>query len=351
MDERWSEQNKKIQKLLRNNDTFAEGIETLIAFRLELFQQITEVVENYPKEAFFQRPFPDADGYHSKTLAYSVWHIFRIEDIVAHELIAGDEQVFFREGFETAIQSSIITTGNELRGEELEAFSKQLDIPLLYSYAKAVMESTDIILRSLKAKDRKRSIDPSKKERLEKSGCVSKDKDAVWLIDYWCTKNIEGLIKMPLSRHWIMHIEAMQRIKRKLCKLAKKNVDPVAYCGFSCKHCFLTDWCGFCRTDYNTCSFAAIYPDRKCPNMTCCMEKGFDGCYECEDILDCQKGFYVPDNDGAAAAKAQALYIKTHGKKEFLNLQDRLHNKFDFSKTQEILGQDLKEAIRILEEH
>lgn len=27
------------------------------------------------------------DGYHSKTLGYSIWHIFRIEDIVVHEMM------------------------------------------------------------------------------------------------------------------------------------------------------------------------------------------------------------------------------------------------------------------------
>lgn len=38
----------------------------------------------------------------------------------------------------------------------------------------------------------------------------------VWLIDFWCRKNIRGLIQMPLSRHWIMHIEASIRIWNKL---------------------------------------------------------------------------------------------------------------------------------------
>ena len=48
------------------------------------------------------------------------------------------------------------------------------------------------------------------------SHSVSTDEDAVWLIDYWCDKDIGGLIRMPFSRHWIMHIEARCRIKNKL---------------------------------------------------------------------------------------------------------------------------------------
>ncbi len=62
----------------------------LIEFRKVLFQQITWIVEGYPEKAFFQMPFAGVKGYHSKTLAYSIWHIFRIEDIVAHEMIAED---------------------------------------------------------------------------------------------------------------------------------------------------------------------------------------------------------------------------------------------------------------------
>ena len=123
--------------------------------------------------------------------------------------------------------------------------------------------------------------------------------------------------KMPFSRHWIMHIEAMQRIKNKLCKLARKGVDPIAYCGFSCNHCFLSEWCGSCRTAYHVCSFATCMPDKKCPNAVCCQDKNIDGCYECEEIETCTKGFYTPENDGANAAKAQAMFIKKYGKRHF----------------------------------
>ena len=147
-----------------------------------------------------------------------------------------------------------------------------------------------------------------------------------------------------------MHVEAMQRIKNRMCKLERKGVDPVAYCGFSCNHCFLSEWCGSCRTTYNTCSYATVSPDGKCPNAVCCQEKGIDGCYECDLIETCERGFYSPANDGANAARAQAVYIRKHGKKAFLKVHDRLHQKYDFVKAQEILGHDWQEGLRILEE-
>ena len=350
MDKNWSEMNKEMQAMLAKKNTFQEGIEKLLALRKSLFVQITQIVTNFPQEAFWQMPFAGAEGYHSKTLAYSIWHIFRIEDIVAHEMIAEDRQVLFAQGFQEAIHSPLITTGNELSGDGIMAFSKQLNIQELYRYAREVMQSTDQILMNLEHNHLKRKFGEEMIEKLKRSGCVSEAESAVWLIDYWCGKDVLGLIRMPFSRHWIMHIEAMQRIKNKLCKQARKGVDPIAYCGFSCNHCFLGAWCGSCRTAYNVCSFATVSPDGKCPNAGCCQEKGIDGCYECELLENCEKGFYIPSNDGANAAKAQALYIRKHGKKEFLKMQDQLHVKYDFEKTQEILGQDYKEGLRILEE-
>ena len=350
MDKEWSAKNQEIQTLLGKEATYKAAIDRLIAFRGEMLERVGQIVTGYPPEAFYQMPFAGADGYHSKTLAYSIWHIFRIEDIVAHEMIAGDRQVFFAGGFDASIHAPIITTGNELSGEAIAAFSRELNIPALYRYAQETAAATDRILQNLSYADLKRKFGDDMAAKLRDTKCVSDDEAAIWLIAYWCGKDVRGLIKMPFSRHWIMHIEAMCRIKNRLCKTARKGVDPVAYCGLSCNHCFLSEWCGSCRTAYNACSFATVSPDGICPNAACCNEKGIDGCYACDQLETCEKGFYTPSNDGASAARAQSLYIRKHGKQAFLRVQDRLHEKYDFSKTQEILGQDYREGLRILEE-
>lgn len=351
MDKEWSEKNKRMQALLNKKDTFGEAIDLLTGLRAEVFEQITQIWNGYPEEAFYQMPFAGADGYHSKTLSYSVWHIFRIEDIVAHEMIAEDEQIFFRGGYAEKTNAPVITTGNELSGGEIAKFSERLDRRELYRYAKDVLESTDRMLRQLEYGDLKRKFGDGTVQRLKASKCVSEDEKAAWLIGYWCGKDVKGLIKMPFSRHHIMHVEAMRRIKNELCRRARKGADPVAYCGFSCNHCFLSAWCGSCRTKYNACSFATCAPDGKCPNAVCCLEKGYDGCYECGLLETCEKGFYTPENDGANAAKAQALYIRKRGKKAFLQVHDRLREKYVFSKTQEILGKNVLEGLRLLEEN
>ena len=93
MDKGWSEKNKKMQELISKEATFAEGIKLLIELRAELFEQITSIVKTFPTVAFYQMPFGVGEGSHHTTLAWSLWHTFRIEDIVAHELILKYKQI------------------------------------------------------------------------------------------------------------------------------------------------------------------------------------------------------------------------------------------------------------------
>lgn len=220
MNRDWAEKNKEIQNLLGKEKTYKAGIEKLVELRTDLFFQFTCMMNGLPEEAFYKMPFAGAQGYHSKTIAYSFWHIFRIEDIVCHEMIAGDEQVLFAGKYAEKIGAQILTTGNELQGDEIVSFSEALNVKALYEYCKAVMDSSNEVLRGLTWADLKRKFTDEDKAKLHKTGSVSEDPDAVWLIDYWCGKDVRGLLKMPFSRHWIMHIEAAQRIKDKLCKLS-----------------------------------------------------------------------------------------------------------------------------------
>lgn len=218
MNKEWSELNKTMQAQIKKKDTYKDGIDTLLDLRNKLMQVLLSFKENLARENFNAIPFINANGYHCKTIAYSIWHIFRIEDIVAHTLINEDEQVLFSSNYQERINSQIITTGNELINYEIVNFSKQLNLDELYSYISEVKESTERILISLPYDMLKKKISEERKELLKSLGVVSTDKNAIWLIDYWCGKDIRGLIQMPFSRHWIMHIEASLRIKNKIYK-------------------------------------------------------------------------------------------------------------------------------------
>lgn len=218
MNKEWSELNKTMQTQIKKKDTYFDGIDTLFELRNRLMETILSFKNDLSREDYNAIPFINSDGYHSKTIAYSLWHIFRIEDIVAHTLINCDDQIFFSGNYKERINSPIITTGNELVKNEISDFSKQLDIDELYAYILEVKRSTEAILRELTYEMLKQRISAERREALQKMNVVSNDENAEWLIDYWCSKDIRGLIQMPFSRHWIMHIEASLRIENKIGK-------------------------------------------------------------------------------------------------------------------------------------
>ena len=205
-----------MQAQIKKKDTYKAGMDTLLSLRSRLMQTLVSFKEELCREDFHAIPFINADGYHSKTIAYSIWHIFRIEDIVVHTVIKEDEQVFFAGNYQKRINSTIITTGNELMKQQIADFSRQLNLEELYAYIFEVRESTEEMLKRLPYDELKRRIPEERKEYLKSLNVVNDSEKAIWLIDYWCSKDIRGLIQMPFSRHWIMHTEACLRIKNRI---------------------------------------------------------------------------------------------------------------------------------------
>lgn len=224
MNKEWSELNKIVQAQIKKKYTFKEGIHTLFLLRNQLMQTLVSFRDELAREAFDAIPFINADGYHSKTIAYSIWHIFRIEDIVAHVLINEDEQIFTAGNYQKRIHSPITTTGNELVKRQIADFSSQLDLNELYSYVYEVKESTEKMLKNLSYDALKRGITEERKDFLKSLNVVSTDEKAIWLIDYWCNKSIRGLIQMPFSRHWIMHTEACLRIQNQIPRRKQRDI-------------------------------------------------------------------------------------------------------------------------------
>ena len=95
-------------------------------------------------------------------------------------------------------------------------FSKILNIQELYNYAKLVKEKSEKMILELSFENLKTKIPEERKINLQKINVVSLEELSSWLIDYWCKKDVRGLLQMPFSRHWIMHVEACEKIKGKL---------------------------------------------------------------------------------------------------------------------------------------
>ena len=215
MNRGWAEKNKQMQALLKKA-TLKEGIAELLSLRKLLMDEMLSWRSELTTEDYSKMPYMNANGYHSKTIAYSIWHIMRIEDIVVNTLILNCDEILFTNQYLKKINAPIITTGNELVKEEIAEFSKRLDLDALYEYAEAVRQKTDAWLLTISYDDLNTRFSDGDKNRIRNCNVVSTAEEAEWLIDYWCNKDVKGLLKMPLSRHWIMHIEAAGKIMSKL---------------------------------------------------------------------------------------------------------------------------------------
>lgn len=141
MNKQWSNLNKLYKEQISREYTFDKGIDNLLKLREILMNELLSFKNNLKLEDFSKMPYPNTKGYYSKALAYSIWHIFRIEDIVVNSLVLNRKDVLKK--YEEKIGSSIIATGNELVGKDIVDFSKKLNIDILYFYAIGVKNTTD----------------------------------------------------------------------------------------------------------------------------------------------------------------------------------------------------------------
>ena len=73
--------------------------------------------------------------------------------------------------------------------QQIADFSKQLNLEELYLYIFEVWESTEEMLERLSYDELKRKIPKKEKEYLESLNVVNDNEKAIWLIDYWCSKD------------------------------------------------------------------------------------------------------------------------------------------------------------------
>ena len=217
MDKNYSERHKVILSQLKKEISFEGGIKNLIDLREDLFlNHVEKYFSRLSKDDFCKIPFAGSTGNKDATISWSIYHVFRIEDIICHNFISNDEQIFFAQNYQKKMNCSVITTANEMNDEQMIEFSKDLNPDELFSYAKEVKNVSQKVLSNLTFKQAKEKVSEQQKQKLLMQNVVSTNPEAFWLVDYWCKKNIRELLQMPFSRHWIMHIEACEAICKKL---------------------------------------------------------------------------------------------------------------------------------------
>ena len=120
----------------------------------------------------------------------------------------------------------------------------------------------------------------------------------------------------------------------------------IGYCGNHCEYCFFTE-CDGCKSKNLCCSYANLFADKKCPNAVCCEQKNIDGCWQCDKVNDCKKGFF---SSGENDAKAYALYIRKHGTEKYTKAILALIDKgYDYPKEFKDIN-DVEEILKIFQD-
>lgn len=216
----WNPKQAELNKIIKIKDRFNEAIDLVLEMhKLVHFSKMSTVhCETIADEIF--KGIDENDlcimpTIKDVTIAWNIWHITRIEDIVINLLINNNNQVLDDELLKR-LNISIKDTGNAMTDKEIISLSKELDKTELVNYRNKVGARTQDILRSLSPKDMKRKVSDASLKRVLKEGGVFEHPESIWLLEFWGKKDVAGLICMPITRHQIVHLNDCQKLKTKI---------------------------------------------------------------------------------------------------------------------------------------
>jgi len=165
---------------------------------------------------------PQQLRYCSPTMPHSVvwklWHIARIEDVTMNLLLADSPQVLHSGKWLDKLAITTVSVGNEMSDAEIAELSETINVKALLDYRLAVGKHTRSLVRRLKADLLWQPPAPDRLQRLFEEGAVLER--TAWLRDYWGGHPAANLLLMPASRHCLVHLNEIDRMRSKLKRLA-----------------------------------------------------------------------------------------------------------------------------------
>lgn len=214
----WNNLQKVLRQLLESSDQFDETIRLFLSQHgaLHTAQMAgtgswsfeDEVLNDLQEEQFRRIP---QNCEHS--VAWTIWHIARIEDTAMNMLVADCPQVLIAEDWFEKLNVEARDTGNMMSAEQVQKLSNTIDVKALRSYRMAVGRRTREIADRLRHEDLSRKVDPARLQKVLDEGAVVKQ--AQGLIDYWGKRTIAGLLLMPATRHNFVHLNEALKLKKR----------------------------------------------------------------------------------------------------------------------------------------
>lgn len=216
----WGSNQKLLRDILVKPDKFCQAINLCLdqhsmVHTSEMSQISVVTFEDELWDGLLKSTFRTMPTIKDETIAWSLWHITRIEDITMNILVADGTQVINRENWLERLGVKVCDTGNSMTDEEILDLSSRLNMQELRKYRIAVGRKTREIINNLQPADLKRKMKADGLQRILDEGAVLNVEGANWLIDFWGRKNVAGILLMPITRHQLVHIHESMRLKKK----------------------------------------------------------------------------------------------------------------------------------------
>jgi hypothetical protein len=212
----WNERQQELRRALARPVTHAQAVELfftqhamchaaemsnagLFSFEDEIWNGLDNASARYVPPEF------------EHSIVWCFWHLTRIEDVTMNLLLAGTPQLFLRDGWFDRLGIPFRHTGNGMDAAEVARLSATIDIQALHAYRLIVGRRTREIVKGLQPADLSRKVEAARLESVMAEGAVIEAGRGV--IEYWGGLTGAGLLLMPPTRHAILHLNEMLKIR------------------------------------------------------------------------------------------------------------------------------------------
>jgi hypothetical protein len=147
------------------------------------------------------------------SVAWCIYHLARIEDTAMNILVADAPQVFSQGAWQAQLNVSFIDCGNEMSDAAMLQLSDQIVLEALRDYRVAVGRRTREIVAALQPDNLTQKVDPTRIQRVMEEGALTES--ARGIANYWSKRDIAGLLLMPASRHNLVHLNEILKLKKR----------------------------------------------------------------------------------------------------------------------------------------
>jgi hypothetical protein len=217
----WNDQHALLRRLLMKDHDYAAALPVFLdhhgmvhaaKLRANVWSFQDEVLEGLTPE---QLRYCSPKIPHSAV--WKLWHIARIEDVTMNVLLADSDQVLHSGGWLDRLEIDRVSVGNEMSDDEIVELSAAINVKALLDYRLAVGKRTRSIVRQIDPAILWKPPTPDRLQRLIAESVVI-DRTA-WLRDYWGGHPAANLLLMPASRHCLVHLNEIERMRSKLQRL------------------------------------------------------------------------------------------------------------------------------------